>query len=617
MKLRFAVALLALMGGLAPGLSSKSFVNAQQPDPGKYSAAEHELVEFRNQMVPMRDEVKLAVDIFRPAGEGRFPVVLSQIPYNKDGGAARARWLAARGYVVVNADVRGRYESEGDWDPFDPKHKTDGYDLVEWLAQQPWSTGKVGMWGLSYMGWAQWWTATQTPPSLVCMVPEVAPPDQFRNLPYQEGILFGCGLDWASTNSGHTAIQVRPGAYGGFTSTRFEDCMQTPYIDLNKHRKVEGAPWFETWIRENLSTAPYWQAIAYQTEENYAKVKVPSLAISGWFDADFPGTPMNYIAMKKYGGTPEARRPRLVIGPWDHTGRGSKLLQFDYGSTAAIDWNGYMCRWFDYHLKGVANGVLDDPPVHVFVMGYNRWRAEEDWPLPGTKWTRYYLHSGGKANSSAGDGTLSTIPPGDEPSDKYTYDPLHPTLSAFTGPHVDGAVDTRPVSAGQDLLVYTTPPLEEDVEVVGPITAKLYAATSASDTDWMVRLVDVYPDGYAALLCDGVLRARCRDPEQAGAFNSIKLSQIEPDKVYEYSIEFWRATGNAFLQGHRIRVEISSSYYPFYLRNLNTGADNVGLETSHVVAQQTIHHDTMRPSHVVLPVMPTRDHSEVPLLPSP
>lgn len=314
MKLRFTIALLTLVAVLTLGSSFQSRVNAEQPDPGKYSAAEHELVEFRNQMVPVRDDVKLAMDIFRPAGEGRFPVVLSLIPYNKDGGAERARWLAARGYAVVNVDVRGRYESEGKWDPFDPKHKSDGYDLVEWLAVQSWSTGKVGMWGLSYMGWTQWWTATQTPPSLVCIVPEVAPPDQFRNLPYQEGVLFGCMLDWAAANSGRTAISVGPGAYGGFSDTRFEDCMHTPYIDLNKRRKVEGAAWFETWIRENLSTAPYWQAIAYQTEENYAKVKVPSLAISGWFDADFPGTPMNYTAMKEYGGSPEARRPRIVIG---------------------------------------------------------------------------------------------------------------------------------------------------------------------------------------------------------------------------------------------------------------------------------------------------------------
>jgi uncharacterized protein len=604
------VVLLLVSEGFRQGLLG------QPPEPGEYSAAEHGLVEFRNQMVPMRDGVKLAVDIFRPEGDERFPVVLCQTPYNKTGQTNRSRWLASRGYVVVNSDSRGRFESEGDWDPFDPKHKADGYDLVEWVARQPWSTGKVGTWGLSYMGWTQWWTATQTPPSLVTIVPEVAPPDQFRNLPYQEGVLFGTMMDWASANAGRRTIVVAEGAYGGFSDTRFEDFMRLPYIDVDAQRKVKNAPWFQTWIRENLSTAPYWQAISYQSEADFAKVKVPSLAISGWFDADFPGTPMNYMGMKQHGGTPEARQPRLVIGPWPHVGRGRELLGFDYGPTAAIDWDGYICRWFDYHLKGIENGVLDDPPVHVFVMGRNQWRAESDWPLPQTKWTKYYFHSGGKANSLAGDGSLDTTRPGNQPPDKYTYDPLQPTRSAFKGPHIDGPADTRDFSTGQDVLVYTTPPLAEELEVTGPITATLYASTSARDTDWMVRLIDVHPDGYASLLCDGVLRARCRDPERGGAFNSAKLSEIEPDKVYEYLIEFWRGTGNVFLKGHRIRIEISSSYYPLYLRNLNTGADNVGLETTQVTAHQTIFHDTERPSHVVLPVIPTpnpiRDEAQIP-----
>ena len=616
MKPRFAVALLALILALAAGGNLQPCLKAAPPEAGAYSAADHKVAEFRDQMVSMRDGVRLAVDIFRPEGEGRFPVVLNSTPYNKDGGAGRARWLAARGYVAVNADVRGRFKSEGAWDPFNRQHKSDGYDLVEWLGSQPWSTGKVGTWGLSYMGWTQWWTASQAPPSLVAIVPEVAPPDQFRNLPYQEGILVSVMLDWACTNQGSGNIVVGSGGYGGFPATRYEDMMHTPYIDLLNYRKVnKGSPWFETWIRDNLSTSDYWKGIAYQTKESYAKINVPSLAVSGWFDADFSGTPMNYLGMKQYGATAEARRPRMVVGPWSHTGRGRSLLRFDYGETAAIDWDGYICRWFDYHLKGVENGVLDDPPVHLFIMGRNRWRSASDWPLPETKWTRFYFHSGGKANSSAGDGTLSTAPPGNEPPDRYTYDPLHPTPSMFKGPHIEGPVDSRECSVREDVLVYSTPPLEEEIEVTGPITAKLYGATSAHDTDWMVRLIDIWPDGYEALLCEGVLRARCRDPERGGAFTSTRLSLIEPDKVYEYLIEFWRATGNVFLKGHRMRIEVSSSYYPYYLRNLNTGADNVGLETSHAVARQTIYHDAERPSHVVLPVMPNpggQGHDQTP-----
>ena len=202
---------------------------------------------------------------------------------------------------------------------------------------------------------------------------------------------------------------------------------------------------------------------------------------------------------------------------------------------------------------------------------------------------------------------LNTTPPGEEAWDAYVYDPADPTPCApFTNGHIDGAVDARIPSIRDDVLVYTTPPLAEDIEVTGPVEAKLYAATSARDTDWMVRLIDVHPDGYAALLCDGVLRARHRDPHKGGAFNSERLSKIEPNKVYEYTIEFWRSTGNVFKKGHRIRVEISSSYFPYYLRNLNTGADNIGLETRSAVARQKICHDSQYPSHVTLPIIPSR-----------
>jgi len=589
---------------LALGAADGARVFAQPPDPGEYSAAGHEVGEFGEQKVPMRDGVPLAVDVFRPKAESRFPVILCQTPYNKSGLKGRALWFVERGYAVANADVRGRYASEGDWDPFDPKHKTDGYDLVEWLAEQPWCSGNVGTYGLSYMGWTQWWTATQAPPSLKAMIPEVTPPDHFFNCPYQHGVLVGWMMDWGSMMAGRTRNVVAKGGYGGFTNTRFEDLMHTPYVDLDDRRKLPDAPWFDAWIRQNLATAEYWRAISYQGEESFSKITVPSLAISGWFDANFPGTPMNYLGMKQFGATPEARRPRMVIGPWTHTSRGSRLLRFDYGPSAQIDWNGYMCRFFDRYLKGVDNALEDDSPVHVFVMGRNRWRSAADWPLPQTKWTKHYLHGDGNADSHETGGTLSTEPPLDEPTDQYTYDPDQPTRSAFEGPHIEGPVDARKSSGSRGVLSYTTPPLETDVEVTGPITARLFASTSARDTDWMVRLIDVHPDGYAALLTDGVLRARCRDPERGGAFNPTRLSTIEPNRIYEYTIDFWRATANVFLPGHRIRVEISSSYYPYYLRNLNTGAANVGLETTPVVARQTIYHDREHPSHVVLPVIP-------------
>jgi len=593
-------------------LAVQSF--GQAPDPGKYSAAQFDVKATRGHKARMRDGVRLSVDVFQPKADGRFPAILIITPYsNNPGYQGRGNWFPQRGYVVAVADSRGRYDSEGTWDPFDPKHKTDGYDLVEWLAAQPWCDGKVGMMGLSYMGWAQWWTASQSPPSLRAIVPEVAPPDAFHNVPYQNGVLVGVMLDWAGNRAGRVDQVIAPGGYGGFADLerRLHDYMQLPYIKLNEIRGALDAPWFEKWIRGNMASARYWRDIAYQTPKSYAKVKVPSLAITGWFDADFPGSPMNYLAMKQYGATADARRPRLVIGPWQHIiNQSSKLGSFDYGPQALIDWDGYVCRWFDRYLKGISNGVTNDPPVYIFVMGRNRWYPEQDWPLPQTRWTKYFLHSNGKANSSDGDGSLGTLPPtgsGNAAFDTYTYDPAKPTRSPFTGGHLEeGAVDTRKSSSGKDVLVYTTPPLDEEVEVTGPITAKLYAATSARDTDWMVRLVDVNPDGYSAMLCEGVMRARHRDPKRGGAFNPHMLSKIEPNRVYEYTIDFWRPTGNAFGTGHRIRVEISSSYFPYYLRNLNSGADNIGLETNSVVAEQNIFHTAEYPSHLVLPVIPRR-----------
>ncbi len=604
MQLRKLIRLYLIL--LANILFVTPFASAQPPNAGKYSTAQYEVIEKRDQDAPMRDGIKLKIDIFRPKAEGRFPAILQITPYNKNGGATRARKFAAHGFVVVNVDSRGRFESGGEWDPFTPKHKADGYDAVEWVAKQSWCNGNVGMYGLSYMGWTQWWTASQTPPSLKAIVPEVAPPDHFYNCPYQNGILICWMVDWAGSMSGRNPYSRGPGAYGGFSVNREEDYNKLPYINLEKTRNHLQTTWWRKWIEQNTAQGEYWKAISYQTPESYAKINVPSLAITGWFDADYPGAPMNYLAMKKYGGTPASRRPRMVIGPWYHIINTQRVAAgVDFGEEAIIDWDGYVIRWFDFHLKGIKNGVLNDPPVHVFVMGRNKWRTANDWPLPQTQFTKYYLHSAGKANSSSGNGSLSTKPPLDESPDKYVYDPKHPTPSAdFKTGHIDGPVDIRKSAERSDVLVYDTPELTEDVEIVGPITARFFASTSAHDTDWMIRIVDVYPDGRALFLGEGVMRARHRDPEKHGAFNPNKLSKLEPNQSCEYTIEFCRATGNLFKRGHRIRIEISSSYFTYYLRNPNSDNDNIGLVTKFQSANQTIFHDSERPSHIVLPVIP-------------
>jgi len=599
------------------GLASARAV-AQAPNPGTYSADRYELREQRGIRAPMRDGVSLSVDLYLPKAAEKLPAVLAITPYGRTDLRAKARWYARRGYVFVAADSRGRFDSDGTWDPFDAKHKTDGYDLVEWLARQPWSNG-VGMWGGSYLGWTQWWTATEAPPHLAAIAPQVTPSDQFENGPYQYGALTGGWMpDWAAMMSGRTFQIVDAGPYGGWIKRRHQDFKHTPYSDVNAYRGIESAPWFTEWYRQNKSTGPYWKGIAYQDEEHYSKVTVPSLAVTGWFDVSHPGSPMNYMGMKKFGATPEARRPSLVIGPWTHGLNQRVVGGIDYGPEATIDLEGYIARWFDHFLKGIDNEAEKDPPVHVFVMGENKWHAEEDWPLPEARPTKYYLTSGGRANSLKGDGVLTTTPSRRDASDTYIYDPRNPTLDPSTSipnhnGHLDGAVDTRLPAVGDEVLVYQTPPLESPVEVTGPIEVTIYAATSALDTDWMVRLVDVQPDGRALLLADGVMRARNRDPVNEGRFNSATLSAIEPGKVYQYTIRFWRGTANLFQRRHRIRVEISSSWFPFFLPNLNTGADNVAMVSvsAAVVAHQTVHHGPGFPSHILLPVIPTRTGAAV------
>ena len=506
-------------------------IAAQAPDPKTISPAKYSVRESRGHKAAMRDGVKLSVDVYRPDTKERQPAILIHTPYSNNASSwtERARGFARRGYVVAISDCRGRFDSEGDWDPFGAKHKTDGFDLVEWLAKQPWCDGNVGMMGPSYMGWTQWWTATQAPPSSKAIVPEVAPPDQLYNGPYQNGILLCWMMDWAAADAGRTTQIVGPGPYGGFAASRHKDYMMLPYLKLCERRGALDAPWFETWIRDNLSTSPYWRGISYQTPQSYSRVKVPSLHVTGWFDANYPGTPMNYAAMKKYGATPEARKPRMVVGPWMHSFNTSRQLAgIDFGPEAIINWDGYVCRWFDRYLKGQKNDVENDPPVHVFVMGRNRWHAEKDWPLPQTRWTKYYLHSEGKANSASGDGTLTTTRPGEETADTYTHDPAQPVPDTFTNGHIDGPVDTRKSAARKDVLVYSTPPLEEEVEVTGPVAAKLFAATSARDTDWMMRLIDVYPDGRCVLF---VRRRHAGSLPRSQEPRCLHCGSSEPDRA--------------------------------------------------------------------------------------
>ena len=342
----------------------------------------------------------------------------------------------------------------------------------------------------------------------------------------------------------------------------------------------------------------YWEGLRYQNK--YDRVRVPVLHISGWYDDEQIGTPLNFIGMTTKGLEGVRKKQKMLMGPWPHAiNSTSKLADVDFGPTGTIDLNGYFQRWFDYWLKDKDTGILSEPPVRIFVMGENAWTDENEWPIGRTRWTKYYIHSLGRANSLFGDGSLSTTLPAAEPADSYTSDPEHP-VPFITEPsfaQIGSAEDYRPVERRDDVLVYTSEPLAEDLTVCGPIKVELYASSTAKDTDFMGMLIDVWPEGYAQRLIDGMVRARYRD-------GMDKASLIAPGKDYAYTLDLWN-TCQTFKKGHRIRLQIASSAFPKYDRNAQTG-DNLAKATTLQKAEQRIYHDKNRPSRIILPVVPKK-----------
>jgi putative CocE/NonD family hydrolase len=333
----------------------------------------------------------------------------------------------------------------------------------------------------------------------------------------------------------------------------------------------------------------YWDRTSIG--DDYTKIRASVYNIGGWYDILLEGTINNYLKMTGPGIAPEIRRKqKLMIGPWIHSMGKRKVGELDFGEEAVFNGNEFGLRWFDSQLKGMDNGVMEEPPVKIFIMGKNQWRYENEWPLARTDYRNYYFHSQGNANTLLGDGRLDTNPPNNESPDQYAYDPADPVPTIGTmGPY-----DQRSVEERQDVLVYTSAPLEGDLEVTGPVKALIYASSSAVNTDFTAKLVDVYPDGRAIRICEGIIRADHRDPEATP-------SNILPGEIYAYRIDLW-ATSNVFLQGHRLRVEISSSNFPRFDRNLNTGK-YFATDTTMETAQQVIYHTREYPSRIILPII--------------
>jgi putative CocE/NonD family hydrolase len=546
--------------------------------------------------VPMRDGVRLATDVYRPDAPGRFPVVLQRTPYDKGtvSYVKRGRFYASHGFVCVMQDVRGRGESDGEFYPL--RHEAeDGYDTQTWCGTQEWSTGKVGIRGASYDAWTQLYAAVLNNPHLAAMMPVVAPPDPLKNIPIQYGAYSLPTAVWLAETSGRTLQDISQ-----------YDLMQTyrslPLEDIGTHFGRKLQVWRD-WLA-HPALDEYWQPMCYQGK--LLDVRVPALHLSGWYDDDLVGTTENFIALSQHARDVDTRRrQKLIIGPWGHAvNAGTKLGDIDFGPTALIDLDELPLRWFRRWLLGADNGIDRELPVRIFVMGANQWRDEQEWPLERTRYTKYYLHSGGRANSRFGDGVLSPEPPREEKPDGFTYDPGNPVpfITELSFLQIGGPDDYRPVERRDDVLVYSTPPLTEPMEICGPLKVELFAASSAKDTDWTAKVLDVHPDGYAQRLNDGIIRARFRK----GLDRQVPL---EPGKAEEYEIDCW-STCILLSKGHRLRVEISSSAFPKFDRNLNTGGP-IGTEKAGVPAEQTVFHDRGRASYVLLPIVPAFEEAPV------
>jgi uncharacterized protein len=543
-------------------------------------------------LTPMRDGVRLAMDLVRPDTEAACPVVLIRTPYDKvlSRAGPQIEDLARRGYIVATQDCRGRFNSDGAFDPYRQEHN-DGFDTVEWIARQPWCTGSIGMVGRSYVGQTQWFAASHAPKGLKAIVPTCSPPGHpFMNEPFYGGTLLLAMVEWAVA-MGRRSFQV-PQLSGLLTKTQ-------PYFYARPVAAMETAggtksPFLEEWVK-HPTFDEFWLSCGY--EQYWPQMTVPALNVTGWWDMNFLGAPRNFVGMQTHAATAEARNgQRLVIGPWEHWVNGShELSGVDFGPSSLVDLNGYVLRFFDRWLRGKQDNGLDtDPRVHIFVVGADQWWEADQWPLPGTTPTPLYLHSDGNANSHRGGGKISFEQPKSESHDTFVSDPRDPVEAPWS--LHEGPVDDRPQSARADVLCYTSDPVTEPVDIVGPVSGVLYASSTAPDCDWHVRIVDVHPDGTGRFLCHGALRARFREGYDKAVF-------LKPGEVTRFELEM-TDMGARFLPGHRIRVEIASSWFPRFDVNPQTGtADWMTDPSAPIVARQVVMHDQQYPSHLVLPLI--------------
>ncbi len=600
--------------------------------------AQADLRISKDVMVPMRDGVRLAADVYLPAASGKYPALLARTPYNKDAGAAEARRFAAAGYVVVVQDVRGRYKSEGHWVPIrdDPR---DGFDTAKWIGEQDWFTGGIGSYGSSYLGATQHALAIGRAPHVKALIPRNAMSNFGRYGMRHNGAFELRWFNWVVTlgnaagseNAMPAALRAATGNPAAAAALADMGERVQEYVRSLPLRAgttpLKFAPEYEAWLIEAMQHGDYdgfWKNHGSSVVDHLEEyLDVPAYHVTGWYDSW--GTPVANLNYPELGKAKKSLQ-RLIVGPWIHSSeRLSYAGEAQFTPDAALDLPAFQLRWFDRWLKGTENGVDREPPVRIYVMGGGdgrktpegrlfvggKWREEQEWPLARTKYTPYYLHA---------DGTLAPRKPAGEVAPlRYLFDPRNPvpTLGGnvssqgklmFQGaadqrcrPNFWLCTDTKPLSARNDVLVFQTAPLDQDVEVTGRVVVKLWGSSDAEDTDFTAKLIDVYPPnrdfpaGVDLSVGDSIVRGRYRN-------GPGKAELLKPGTPYEFTIEMY-PTSLVFQKGHRIRVDVSSSNFPRFDVNPNTGEPLNG-NRRWKVAENTVYVDARRASHIVLPVIP-------------
>jgi hypothetical protein len=576
----------------------------------------HNIIVERDVMVPMRDGVRLATDVYRPDDGTKHPVLMNGHPYDNDHFLCTHELLfsplvaAQQGYAVVVQEARGRAGSEGTWLPYGDEGR-DAYDTVEWAAAQPWSDGNVGLYGACALGWMAIQGAVEAPPHLKAVFAYMAATNYHSGWTYSGGAFeLGFQLSWVWTILARDTVSrlgLEPAAaeeaerkLAEAASDLGGSARHLPLVDFPAYQNG-AAPYWREWL-SHPGYDEFWRRADAVARAD--RIKVPVLHMSAWYDTCLRGHMDLYSALQLRGDERARDQHRLVIGPWDHSAYYNKRPtcagERDFGPevlTGPDTLSGIAFEWFDHWLKGKEATFLPDSKVRYFHMGENAWKETASWP-PDHTVVPYYLHSAGRANSRMGNGALSTEPPGTEPPDSYVYDPFDPVPTAGGRSMIDvlpGVENQAPVEERQDVLVYTTPRLAEPVAITGPVSVTVYASSNAPDTDFTAKLVDVEPDGYCANIAEGIIRARYRNGCDREEF-------LEPGKVTEFRIDLWDMA-HTFKPDHRIRLEISSSNFPRFDRNLNSRVTPaLGSAGDVRKAVQQVFHDAPYPSHLSLPV---------------